>query len=1062
LALSPGPGKPEICQQNMPDKTLPEAIKSFGSSLSSGPAGMGNLSGSSTALFMALSSVPFVSCMHTDEAALRLHEDIGFYLSLTGRRAYNVLYIPSADSPENAGARAEALVAVHEGSGGVSVVASYESLVASAPEREMLRGLSATVSAGDEVERDAMELVLADLGYMKVNIVTAPGQYSQRGFILDVYPTTAEHPARIEFFGDEVESIRAFDIGTQRSIAELERVRFLAATLPVDGPPLTDSLRGIDMYFSTRIKEGIPEGAKLISDLPLEDVGEGMFRAPVEGFGGIGVLPSERKDIFALPGVIEELAARRTVMIVASSRGQAERLRDLTREQGLICPVIDASEAGRYAGNPFITVGKLSAGLNIEGLLVLTELEIFGGRPEYRPIRKSRVSGLMTSIDDLEAGDLVVHEDRGIGRFVGLSHQEVEGMGYDMILLEYAEGAKLHIPVSSIERIKKYHAAEGIAPSLESLGSKRWLNTRRKVKKRVLELARKLLKLYAEREVAEGHAFSPDTEVHKEFDSFFPYEETPDQVRAAEEIKRDMEGERPMDRLLCGDVGYGKTEVAMRAAFKAVFDGRQVAVLVPTTLLCEQHLRVFRSRFTAFPMRIEGLNRFKSRKETLETLEGLEKGTVDIVIATHALLRRDIKFAALGLLVVDEEHRFGVGQKEKIKELKHGVDVLAMSATPIPRTLQMSLSGIRTMSLIETPPEERQAVHSVVAVSSDGLIRDAIARELDRGGQVFVVHNRIKDIERLARKIRRLVPLATIAIAHGQMRESELEKIMLDFLNRETDVLLSTAIVGSGLDIPSANTIIVNMADRMGLADLYQLKGRVGRGGLKGYALFLIPGEGMITEEARGRLEALQDMSYMGAGFRLAMKDLEIRGAGNMLGPQQSGSIEAVGFDLYMDMLEEAVAEVRGEQRPMSVKASVNIHVNAFVPEGYIEDMALRLSVYRSISRAQDSDALRDIEEDVTDRFGKPPEEFMHLLMIRSIALEAERCMVTDIGIYGGSLRFVFSDSFDIRAEDIMASVPRKLRFVKGGFEVRLKGSAMETAIKVLRELKDVHSEAQS
>ncbi|MFC1549652.1 TRCF domain-containing protein, partial [Nitrospirota bacterium] len=406
-----------------------------------------------------------------------------------------------------------------------------------------------------------------------------------------------------------------------------------------------------------------------------------------------------------------------------------------------------------------------------------------------------------------------------------------------------------------------------------------------------------------------------------------------------------------------------------------------------------------------------------------------------------------------GLLVIDEEHRFGVGQKEKVKELSHGVDVLAMSATPIPRSLQMSLSGIRTMSLIETPPEERQAVKSAVAVSSDALIRDAIGRELDRGGQVFFVHNRIKDIDRLAQKLKRLVPLANIAVAHGQMRETELEKIMLGFLNRDIDVLLSTAIVGSGLDIPSANTIIVDMADRMGLADLYQLKGRVGRGGVRGHAWFLIPGESMITDEARGRLEALQDMSYMGAGFRLAMKDLEIRGAGNMLGPQQSGSIEAVGFDLYMEMLGEAVAEVRGEERPVRVSATVNLRKNAFVPEGYVEDMALRLSIYRSISRAITEEDIREIEDDVTDRFGKPPEEFVGLLTIKRIALEAERHLIREISLSAGSLRFTYAEASDVRAEDIFAAVQRKIKFHPDGFEVRVKGSPTETAVNVLREL---------
>jgi transcription-repair coupling factor (superfamily II helicase) len=568
-------------------------------------------------------------------------------------------------------------------------------------------------------------------------------------------------------------------------------------------------------------------------------------------------------------------------------------------------------------------------------------------------------------------------------------------------------------------------------------------------------MAEELLRVYAEREVAEGFAFSPDTEMHREFDGFFPYEETPDQAVAIEEIKGDMESARPMERLLCGDVGYGKTEVAMRAAFKALYDGKQVAVLVPTTLLCEQHLRIFRSRFAAFPVCVEALSRFRSSGERAGIISRLKQGGVDVIIATHALLKPSVEFSDLGLLVIDEEHRFGVRQKERIKKLKRGVDVLSMSATPIPRTMQMSLSGIRKMSVIETPPEERVAVKSLVAAFDEGLIRDAVDREVERGGQVFFVHNRVKDIGRMEKKLGRVLPLARVAVAHGQMRERELEDVMMAFLDREVDVLLSTAIIGSGLDIPTANTIIVNMADRMGLADLYQLRGRVGRSNVRAYAYFLVPAGALITEEARQRLQAVQELSYMGAGFRLALKDLEIRGAGNFLGPEQSGCIDAVGFDLYMEMLERAVAELRGVEIKEKIRPAINIRVNAFIPENYMEDMALRLSAYRSVYSARSREDLAGIEAEMSDRFGRPPRPFMDLLRVRRLSLLAEELSINEISAVAKGARFALSGDTPLTAGDILGAFDGRVKFVESGFELSLKSGSfaeIEAALAALRE----------
>jgi len=840
-----------------------------------------------------------------------------------------------------------------------------------------------------------------------------------------------------------VEGIRAFDLETQRSVRAMRELAVMPAREPAEGEARGELPRGMDRFYAEGVS-ALMEGAACLSKFAIS--GEGAD-AGLEPVAGLGVLPEERKGVRDFALAAKRISRDRKVLMVSSSKGQAERLKDILREGGLICPVVEAGEAAAYEGNAVIAVGDLSAGVVLPGLAVLTEAEIFGGRPAYRPIKKSRVSGLLKSLDDLALGDYVVHEDYGIGMFAGLSRQRVEGQECELMTLEYDGGDRLHLPLHSIDRVRKYRAEEGVKPKMDRLGGRGWQRTRERVRKRIKEMADRLLRVYAEREVARGFAFSPDTELHREFDSFFPYEETADQLKAIEEIKRDMESPRPMDRLLCGDVGYGKTEVAMRAAFKAVHDGKQVAVLVPTTLLCEQHLRIFRQRFAAFPVSIDYLSRFKSPAERLKTLSDVARGRVDIIIATHGLLKSDIAFRDLGLLVIDEEHRFGVRQKERLKELAGGVDVLAMSATPIPRTLQMSLSGIRSMSLIETPPEERLAVKSIVAVFDMGLIREAVEKEMERGGQVFFVHNRIQDIERLGEKLSRAVPGARIAIAHGQMPERRLEKIMLSFLDRETDVLLSTAIVGSGLDIPTANTIMVDMADRMGLADLYQLKGRVGRSNLRGFAYFLIPGMDAIRDEARKRLQAMQDLSYMGAGFRLAMRDLEIRGAGNLLGAEQSGYMHAVGFDMYVEMLERAVAELRGFEIKERVRAAVNLKLDAFIPEDYIEDMALRLSVYREIASAREAGDLEAVKSEVMDRFGEPPEAFRNLLRVMDLRLRAEDLMIRDIRQLDGRVRFWLSGEAagaGLTAERILAAFKKKVRFLQDGFELPLAADPYE------------------
>ena len=664
-----------------------------------------------------------------------------------------------------------------------------------------------------------------------------------------------------------------------------------------------------------------------------------------------------------------------------------------------------------FRGHIAITVGSLSAGIFLEGLIVLTERELFGERPSVRPIMKSKVSKLLASLDEIAPGDCVVHREHGIGRFTGTVRQGTEEDELELMQIEYEDG-RLYIPVQNIQMISKYRAEEGIAPKIDKLGGKTWQRKKERARKKAHEIAEKLMSLYAGRKIARGFTFSSDTELHREFDSFFTYEETPDQVKAIEEIKKDMESDKPMDRLVCGDVGYGKTEVAMRAAFKAVFDNRQVAVLVPTTILAEQHVRTFRERFSGFPVTIDYISRFKSKKQIDMTLKSLANGEIDIIIGTHGLLSQKAVFNRLGLLIVDEEHKFGVGQKEKIKELSRDVDVLNLTATPIPRTLHMALSGIRDVSVIETPPEERLSVKTTVTRSDDSLIRDAITRELERDGQVFFVHNRIGDIYRVADHVAQIVPSAKIAVAHGQMPERELEKIMHRFFTGEVTVLVSTAIIGSGLDIARANTIIIDRADKMGLADLYQLRGRVGRSNLKGYAYFLIPDESLMTEEAKKRLQAIQEMSYLGAGFRLAMKDLEIRGAGNVFGAEQSGHIHEIGFDLYIEMLEQAVAELKGIDIKEEFDPLIDLRIPAFIPDEYVSDAILRLSFYRRISSLRTEKEIAEFESELRDRFGIPPQEVLNLLDIMRLKNLSRELMIIKVQDAHGKYQGLFLSGY--------------------------------------------------
>ncbi len=704
------------------------------------------------------------------------------------------------------------------------------------------------------------------------------------------------------------------------------------------------------------------------------------------------------------------------VMFAVSSTGEVERLADVFNEYNLSFRIGSRTpkpgsevfvEESTYFAEEIAATTIVKAYVP-EGVAVpeanfvlfgtrdlFDESEVSLGRPQRQ---KSKVSAFLSDFRDLAIGDYVVHVEHGIGQYQGLREiPQEDGSAAEFMVLEYAEGARLYVPLTRLDLVQKYRSSEGVKPVLNRLGTQQWQKTKARVKKAMKDMAEELLKLYAARKTAQGHGFAPDTEWQHEFEDSFEFNETEDQMSAIIDVKHDMESPTPMDRLLCGDVGYGKTEVGMRAAFKAVSDNRQVAVLAPTTVLVFQHYNTFRQRFAAFPIKIEMLSRFRSPKQQKETLAKLEAGQVDIVIGTHRVLSKDVKFSDLGLVIVDEEQRFGVRHKERLKQLRKEVDVLTMSATPIPRTLHMSLLGLRDMSVIETPPKDRMAIQTVVAAWDEKLLRSAIEKELERGGQVYFVHNRVESIYDIADKIREMVPSARILVGHGQMPESELEKVMLAFMRHEADILLATTIIENGLDIPLCNTIIINRADRHGLSELYQLRGRVGRSERRAYAYLLIPPDRELSELARRRLAALKEFSDLGAGFKIAALDLELRGAGNLLGGEQSGHIEAVGFELYTTMLERTVRELKGEVSEETPETQLNLGLNIRIPADYIREENQRLRMYKRIAGVESESQLEDVAGELGDRYGTPPPPVRNLLEYAALKLLSQRIGVAQI-----------------------------------------------------------------
>lgn len=750
---------------------------------------------------------------------------------------------------------------------------------------------------------------------------------------------------------------------------------------------------------------------------------------PVRSFGGLV------REMIEQVG--NDVQSGRRLIFAMETQGTGERLRDIFRDYGL------SAQIGEHAAGVnralFISTGELSHGFALPDVQIsfYRQQDIFGEerKQSHRPPQRDHKGVFLSDFRDLKEGDYVVHVDHGIGQFRGLTRIGVDDAVREFVLLTYRDNARLYVPIERLDLLQKYSGAGGAPPPLDKLGGITWEKTKKRVKKAMRDMAEELLRLYAQRETVQGFAFGKDDALQQEFEDSFEFEETPDQEAAIRDMKRDMERRRPMDRLVCGDVGYGKTEVAMRGAFKAVLDKKQVAVLAPTTVLAFQHLTTFRERFQAFPVTTEMISRFRTAAEQKEILKKAEEGKVDILIGTHRILSRDVKFYDLGLVIVDEEQRFGVAQKEWLKKVKTRVDVITLSATPIPRTLHMSLLGLRDLSIIETPPQDRMAIQTTVIKFNQEIIRSAIELELQREGQVFFVHNRVESIYSMANLVQRICPQARIAVAHGQMSEKDLEEVMLRFVQYEYDVLVCTTIIENGLDIPRANTILINRADRYGLSQLYQLRGRVGRANRRAYAYLLIPPGDLLSPVARKRLAAIREFSDLGAGFRVAALDLEIRGAGNLLGGEQHGQITAIGFEMYTQLLERTVRELRGETVEEDFRASVDLQFDIRIPEHYIDETNQRLRLYKRISSARDDEDLRKMREEILDRYGQFPRSVENLFHYARLRLAAEQMRIVSIDRRGQDIQIKFTDDARIRSERLIEMVKRdgKFAFSPGG-----------------------------
>lgn len=1026
------------------------------------------------------------------------------------------------------------------------------------------------VRTGEKLDLDKMKKILVSEGYERTDWVDGVGQFTIRGGILDIFPMSSDCPYRIELWGDDVDSIRSFDVESQRSIDNTDSLCiYPAAEMILDEERISRGLKKIDREhgeYAKKLKESfrteeyarinrevaalkeeleyfhsamgidsyigafydnlvsfisyMPEDTLILVDDPVRVTNRGeacrsefteSMRSRLEG--GY-ILPSQADILFDYVEILSKIEKRRTILfslfgeksdvlkpvslfdfesksvpayrhnfdmlvkdiekwkkegyaivLFCPSATRGQRLADDLMNQEVTCFYSENDQRVLTAGEMMITTGRLKSGFYIPEikLTVLTEGDIFGQRKtRLRMKRKPLYSGeKIGSFDDLNIGDYVVHERHGLGIYQGIEKIEVDNVTKDYISIEYSGGAKLFILASQLELIQKYSSKEGRRPKLNKLGGAEWEKTKSKVRTRVAEIARELVELYAIRQSSEGFAFSEDTIWQREFEELFPYEETEDQLKAIEETKKDMQSRKIMDRLICGDVGYGKTEVAIRAAFKAVQDGKQVAYLVPTTILAQQHYNTFTERMADFPVKVAMLSRFLSPKEQRLTLNDLKKGQVDIVIGTHRLLSKDMDYRNLGLLIIDEEQRFGVAHKEKIKQMKKNVDVLTLTATPIPRTLHMSLIGIRDMSLLEEPPVDRKAIQTYVLEYNQELVKEAISRELARGGQVYYVYNRVNTIADIAAELSKMMPDVRISFAHGQMKEKELEDVMYSFINREIDVLVTTTIIETGLDISNVNTMIIHDADTYGLSQLYQLRGRVGRSDRTAYAFLMYKRDKMLRETAEKRLKAIREFTDLGSGYKIAMRDLEIRGAGNLLGRDQSGHMEAVGYDLYCKMLNDAVLEQKGESKGDDFETSIEIPIDAYIPSTYVKNEMTKLELYKRISAVWTKEDYEDMLDELVDRFGDPPTEVLNLLLIAMVKAKAHAAFITSITYKNKKAQISMAPGIHIKTElldGLITKYMNNIRIVTGdnpGFEVDLEKKSVKNFVDNIETIVD-------
>ncbi len=1117
--------------------TIPEQLRTIANALvpEGGRCVATGLKGSAPAWLLArlLSRVTrrFLVIASDPESAETFYRELLFYAG----NGPEILYFPPWDtapfedaSPvaEITGQRLDTLFRLSGGKCRV-VVTTLAAVAQRVLPRQLLGGSAVYLVTGEEVAREELLAGLIRLGYQNVPLVEDRGTFAVRGGILDIFPAGSKAPVRIEFFGDEVESIRTFDPESQRSLHDLAELILLpsrevilseeviAAFTPrlkprcdeLDIPPsrrreyleqlaATAYPLGIE-YLQPLLHPGMetlfdytgagtiitlldPAGLDSAAERLEEELGVGEKRAITRGsivcrrdelflpscrpadlagrsrvliipdleLAGEGVTTvrfhtEENRDLkvdvsrdteHALTPLVNQLGAWRDrgwrTLFVCHHQTQAERLVELFSHYPL-SPILSGrdfpGEEAVPGDRPVVLLGEISRGFRLgeDRLTIIAEEELFGRRIRRRGLTEARKKQILSSLAEMKPGDFIVHVDHGIGYYRGLQHVNLGGgMAGDFLLLEYSGADKLYLPVDRINLVQRYVGAEGgVPPKIDKLGGAAWEKTKGKALQAVEEMAGELLAIYAERQLREGFSFSPPDELYREFEAGFAFEETPDQLTAIQDVLSDMQHSKPMDRLICGDVGYGKTEVAMRGAFKAVMDGKQVAVLVPTTVLAQQHLESFRGRFKEYPVIVEMVSRFRTASEQKEILSRVKKGEVDILIGTHRLLQSDVHFRDLGLLVVDEEQRFGVVHKEKLKKFRATVDIMTLTATPIPRTLYMSLMGIRDLSVIDTPPVDRLAIKTIVARSSDELIREAVLREIRRGGQIFFVHNRVQSIGAMAEYLHQIVPEATVGIGHGQMEEKELERVMCDFMHGRFNLLLCTTIIESGLDIPTANTLIVNNADTFGLSQLYQIRGRVGRSRQRAYAYLLIKGEGSITSDARERLKIMQDLTELGAGFRIATYDLELRGAGDLLGGRQSGNIMAVGFELYTELLEEAVARLKGETVAAKVEPEIKLRIPAFIPEEYVGNANQRLVIYKRLSQATSEEEIQELYTELADRFGPLPVAAVYLLEVMKLRIHFTALLVKEAEFDGRLLILSFHEQTPVSPDAIIGLI---------------------------------------